>query len=453
MPAIIKTLARRRRRLRPPPQRSAPQRPHPQPARGARARRGHPRGDGVPGRGVRGRARPRRAGPPARAPRSAAGLPLWFVCTVVDAIADALESAHQTGVLHRDVKPSNIFGSPQTGMRLGDFGIATALGVKVERSEGTLRFLAPEAASTTRPRRGGGTYCWAPPPTTSTTGHPPFADLAQILAGSPAPFPPARRPEEGLLSRHVLARMLERDPRAAHASSWSRTRRRLARAAGAVDAASGSRGRGAGPRRAPVRVTGVGALPPRRRDHGAGRRHRQQRQRRDVDALRGGRGAAPPRRGLAIEEEAQRQRAARPRRLHRHRQRCAGLQEGPPRRERLEAGVVHRPGQPARAAAGRGAGAALAGLPRAGYRQGAGGARVERLRHRQRALLARAARRHRASARWSSSSSRRRRWRSTSRSCPAWPSPADVEHQEDEEDGDWCRRATWRSSRPWTSAR
>src|ERR1700744_5728764 len=49
------------------------------------------------------------------------GLPLWFVCFVVDSVADALQSAHQTGVLHRDVKPSNIFGSPQMGIRLGDF--------------------------------------------------------------------------------------------------------------------------------------------------------------------------------------------------------------------------------------------------------------------------------------------------------------------------------------------
>src|SRR3954469_18417944 len=36
------------------------------------------------------------------------GFPLWFVCGVVSAIATGLQSAHQTGVLHRDVKPSNL---------------------------------------------------------------------------------------------------------------------------------------------------------------------------------------------------------------------------------------------------------------------------------------------------------------------------------------------------------
>src|SRR5262249_26460561 len=81
------------------------------------------------------------------------GLPLWFVCSVVAGGAEGLESAHQTGVLHRDVKPSNIFGSPQTGVRLGDFGIATAVGGTVERSAGTLRFLAPEALRDGPPSR------------------------------------------------------------------------------------------------------------------------------------------------------------------------------------------------------------------------------------------------------------------------------------------------------------
>ncbi len=52
------------------------------------------------------------------------GLPLWFVCYVMQETCFALHASHQTGVIHRDVKPSNIFGSPETGIRLGDFGIA-----------------------------------------------------------------------------------------------------------------------------------------------------------------------------------------------------------------------------------------------------------------------------------------------------------------------------------------
>jgi serine/threonine-protein kinase len=139
------------------------------------------------------------------------GLPLWFVCSAVNAVADGLGSAHQTGVLHRDVKPSNIFGSPQTGMRLGDFGIATATGAAGEKSSGTLRFLAPEALREAPPSRLWDVYSLGATAYDLYYGHPPFLDLTQILGDEPARFPPARRPEEAFF-QHVVGRMLERDP-------------------------------------------------------------------------------------------------------------------------------------------------------------------------------------------------------------------------------------------------
>ena len=141
----------------------------------------------------------------------ARGLPLWFVCSLICSVADGLESAHQTGVLHRDVKPSNIFGSPQTGVRLGDFGIATALGTVPEPSSGTLRFLAPEALRGAPPSRRWDVYSLGATAYDLYYGRPPFLDLQQILAGTPAPFPPARRPEEAYF-QHVVGRMLESDP-------------------------------------------------------------------------------------------------------------------------------------------------------------------------------------------------------------------------------------------------
>jgi serine/threonine-protein kinase len=139
------------------------------------------------------------------------GLPLWFVCGAVAAVADGLESAHQTGVLHRDVKPSNIFGSPQTGMRLGDFGIATARGAVGERSSGTLRFVAPEALRDATPSRVWDVYSLGATAYDLFYGHPPFPDLRAILSGAPATFPPARRAEEAYF-QHVVGRMLDRDP-------------------------------------------------------------------------------------------------------------------------------------------------------------------------------------------------------------------------------------------------
>ena len=143
--------------------------------------------------------------------------PLWFVCRVIDAVSDGLESAHQTGVIHRDVKPSNIFGSPQTGLRLGDFGIATARRAGPDEASGTLRFLAPEALRGAAPTRRWDVYSLGATAYDLYYGRPPFATLGEIVSDAPVPFPAPRRPEEAYF-QYVVARMLERDPEQRFAS-------------------------------------------------------------------------------------------------------------------------------------------------------------------------------------------------------------------------------------------
>jgi eukaryotic-like serine/threonine-protein kinase len=139
------------------------------------------------------------------------GLPLWLVCEVVSTIAAGLQSAHQTGVLHRDVKPSNLFGSPQTGIRLGDFGIAMARGLKGEVMSGTLRFVAPEALRGERSTRRCDVYSLGATAYDLYYGVPPFTEMNDILHGAPLRLPPARSAEEAYF-QHVITRMLARDP-------------------------------------------------------------------------------------------------------------------------------------------------------------------------------------------------------------------------------------------------
>ena len=81
--------------------------------------------------------------------------------TVVPAVCEALEYAHQQGVVHRDIKPENVLLDKQGRVKIADFGIAKILG-RNEQAQGPQSADSVEAGDLTKGERLGTPSYMAP---------------------------------------------------------------------------------------------------------------------------------------------------------------------------------------------------------------------------------------------------------------------------------------------------
>jgi len=68
---------------------------------------------------------------------------------IVPPICDALQYAHDKGIVHRDIKPENLLLDRDGRVKIADFGIASLIGAENE-SAGTPTYMAPEQADASR---------------------------------------------------------------------------------------------------------------------------------------------------------------------------------------------------------------------------------------------------------------------------------------------------------------
>jgi hypothetical protein len=166
-------------------------------------------------------------------------MPPEAAVSVVSQIAAALDAAHAAGLVHRDVKPSNVLLAGVTGPQvdrevfayLFDFGIARAQeGVgddpaltRAGTMPGSLAYVAPERFSGVEGDPRADVYALACVLHQALTGRPPYeGDLATLMRAhlsAPPPRPTTSRPELPAGLDQVVAQGMAKDPAARPATA------------------------------------------------------------------------------------------------------------------------------------------------------------------------------------------------------------------------------------------
>ena len=119
---------------------------------------------------------------------------------IVPPICEALEFAHEKGVVHRDIKPENLLLDRDGRVKIADFGIASLVGTQGEKA-GTPAYMAPEQSGTHVDERAD-IYALGVVLYEMLTGEQPAEDLVS----------PSRKVEVDVRIDEMVLRALESEP-------------------------------------------------------------------------------------------------------------------------------------------------------------------------------------------------------------------------------------------------
>lgn len=148
-------------------------------------------------------------------------LPLEKAIGIAKAVCRGLEFAHSKGIVHRDVKPGNVWLSADGTAKVGDFGLAIAVDLsRITQSGmmvGTVAYMPPEQAMGGKVTAKADLYSLGTMLYEMVTGRPPFVgdDSVAIIGqhiNTPPVSPTWHRADLPAALETLIMQLLEKDP-------------------------------------------------------------------------------------------------------------------------------------------------------------------------------------------------------------------------------------------------